>query len=54
MSKAEAYFQDQFLLDIQQVGEEVMQRYLPIITQYRATIIPFESSRLKEHQSLIF
>lgn len=54
MSKAEAYFQEQFLLDVQQVGEEVMQRYLPIIMQYRATVIPFESSRLKEHQSLIF
>jgi hypothetical protein len=41
MSKAEAYFQEQFLLDVQQVGEEVMQRYLPLVAQYRATIIPF-------------
>ena len=31
-----------------------MQRYLPLVTQYRTTIIPFESSRLNDHQSLIF
>jgi predicted nuclease with TOPRIM domain len=31
-----------------------LQRYQPLIAQYRATVIPFESSRLREHQSLIF
>jgi predicted nuclease with TOPRIM domain len=54
MSKAEAYFQEQFLLDLQQVGDQVLQRYRPLVEQYRATIIPFETSRLREHQSLIF
>jgi hypothetical protein len=31
---------------VREVGESVYQRYLPIVTQYRATVIPFESSRL--------
>jgi hypothetical protein len=54
MSKAETYFHEQFLSDIKQVGANVYERYAPLVEQYKTIIIPFESKRLREHQSLIF
>lgn len=41
MSKAETYFKEQFLIDIKQVGEDVYNRYSPIVEKYKTIILPF-------------
>lgn len=36
------------------MGAELFQKYSPLIKAYREVIIPFEKSRVNEHQSIIF
>jgi hypothetical protein len=51
---AEAYFANEFEKDLLAVGADVLEKYKPVLKAYKDIIIPFERSRVNEHQSIIF
>lgn len=45
-AKAQEYFENQFIRDIESVGEDIFKKYAPVIQQYNTIVIPFERKRL--------
>ena len=54
MEQAQKYFASELLSDFKKVGEDLVNKYAPIVQHYQRIVIPFETQRLSQHQSLVF
>jgi len=52
--EAEQYFATLFQQELAELGNDLFNKYAPIVNNYNKVIIPFEKARMQQHQTIVF